>query len=149
MEITRRYCQNCHRLFTLKRNPQQHYCGKQPCQNARKRAWRKQKRTRDADYQANQKRSNERWRKSHSDYWRQYREKHPDYAQSNRERQRLRDQNRAQKALAKNASPLAKSDALQEEIAVKSGTYQLIPVEHAPLAKSDALTVKISVISIH
>lgn len=152
MEKRKRCCTHCHLSFIPSRNIQQHYCGEQVCQNARKRNWRKHKRRSDGDYRENQQRANKKWQQHRSDYWHQYRESHPNYAQRNREQQRLRDQQRSRKVCKSDAFHLAKSDALPNTKTpldtVKSGIYRLIPVMRCDLAKSDALTVEISVVTI-
>lgn len=126
----------------MKRNPNQHYCSENRCQQYRKSVWRQSKMKNDADYRANQRVANKRWQSKQTDYWRRYRVKHPEYVERNRKAQRVRDG-----TTSLNASHLAKSDALFEETQIAPGTYWLTPdtVEH--LAKSDALLVKIHVLS--
>ena len=139
--MSKKRCVQCHCAFIPLRNPDQRFCNKRPCQNARKRQWRKQKRSKDPDYRENQRRA----QKKSSYYWNNYRQTHPEYTQRNRNKQKIRDMRRARSELARK-SHLAKSDALMANNLIKSGTYRLIPT-YPNLAKSDALTVNISLIT--
>jgi hypothetical protein len=146
----KRHCKHCGVGFLVKRNPKQHYCSKLACQRARKNHWRCDKRRHDSDYITNQNSANQRWRTNHPDYWKHYRASHPTYVQQNRAQQRLRDgtgKNHLQRLVNRDASPLAKSDALNEKNPVPSGAYWLIPRIDGYLAKSDALPVEINLIT--
>jgi len=146
--MKKRNCYQCSDSFTPARNPKQSYCSKLSCQNARKNAWRKQKRQDDPDYREDQKRTHQQWLERKQNYWRDYRDSHPKYVQGNREQTRLRKQKRASNAVEENtASRFAKSDAFNDERPIKSGIYQLIPVPPPGFAKSDALMVEISLIT--
>jgi hypothetical protein len=136
----KRNCIHCKQLFSIKRNPQQQFCGQQLCQRVRKNQWRQSKLQSDADYKDNQAQANKRWQQRHQDYWRTYRLKHPQYTTKNREREHQRQR---QKRLFEKQSLFAKSDAYHGLTTIESGTYELIPV----FAKSDALHVEIKVIS--
>jgi hypothetical protein len=119
-------CVKCGDAFVVKRNPQQEYCGKPACQNARKNRWRQLKLKKDHDYRVNQKKADQHWHQRNTSYWRQYRAAHPNYVEKNRVLQRQRDQKRG-----KNASQicLAKSDASMAKNDDFSGIYQLLPLE--------------------
>jgi hypothetical protein len=156
MEKKQKSCRHCCRSFTPKRNPRQHYCSQQACQNARKCEWRKQKRSSDSDYKENQRRANQSWQQCHPNYWRNYRQAHPAYTQHNREQTRLRRQQKqrldaSDPASQGDASQFAKSDAFSRtEIGLnllKSGTYRLIPASCPEFAKSDALIVSLAVVA--
>jgi hypothetical protein len=156
MEKKQKSCSHCRRSFTPTRNPRQHYCSQQACQNARKYEWRKQKRSSDNDYKENQRRANQSWQQCHPDYWRNYRQSHPDYAQRNREQTRSRRQqkqclNASDPASKDDASQFAKSDAFpraeMDLSLLRSGTYRLTPASCAEFAKSDALIVSLSVVA--
>lgn len=111
----------------------QKYCGEKECQRARKRKWQKQKMETDADYRANQKDCQLRWRENNPDYWRNYRKKNKQYCDRNRLQQKIRDSKR------RSRSALAKMDTLNPENFQISGRYYLLPL----LAKMDALEVDI------
>ena len=147
MERTRKRCAHCHQTFRTKRNPAQHHCAKQACQNARKRHWRKHKHIGDPDYRENRRRANKKWKKHHAGYWRKYRTTHPEYVERNRQQQQQRDRQRAKSKFERDASPLAKGDALAAKNAIQSGVYRITPVPDIDLAKSDALLVKISLMT--
>jgi hypothetical protein len=116
MEKFSRCCAYCRQPFVPLRNLKQQYCGEAICQNARKRNWRKQKHTHDADYRQNQRHAEQRWQQRHPDYWKQYRAAHPDYAKRNREQSRRRQrQHRLKEANnppKEDISLFANSDAL-------------------------------------
>jgi hypothetical protein len=137
-----RNCKNCGVIFISKRNPNQYYCNKVSCQNARKNSWRVQKRSEDPDYLDNHKLANKNWRERNQKYWCQYRKQHPECIIRNRQLQRSRDKRRRCQA----PHDLAKSDAFDVNSSIKSGTYKLLPI-NSLLAKSDALIVEISLIT--
>ncbi len=149
--MKRRRCKNknCRCLFVVSpRHPNQQYCSKKACQNARKRKWEREKLATDVTYQKNKEDSQERWLLKRPCYWKEYREKNPDYTKRNREKQKERDQSkRASKTDASILKNLAKTDASNVENHITSGVYALIPVNKNNLAKTDALTVKITNIS--
>lgn len=146
-----RQCSCCHSTFRIKRNPNQTYCTKTTCQNARKHQWRQKKLNQDKDYKANQKSSNQQWQSKNQNYWREYRDKNPDYAANNRSKQKLRNQRQqAIRQAAQHLPAIAKSDALEAKNPLKTGDYALVRiVRHEPdtIAKSDALIAKIVLLS--
>jgi hypothetical protein len=76
----RKRCAACGDGFTQRRNvPSQQYCSKSECQRERRRRWRKEKLSQDADYRANQAAAQRRWHERHPEYWRRYRQSHPEY----------------------------------------------------------------------
>ena len=134
-------CAHCRRVFLPDpRVKNQRFCGKKPCQRARKTLWQRQKMASDPDYQANHTDSQRAWQKRNPDYWRAYRHRRPDYCQRNRLLQKHRDNNR------RRLHGLAKMDALKPIWFVKPGTYYLIPEPGSSLAKMDALSQKFHVI---
>jgi len=142
--MDRRCCVQCHYAFTPCRNPLQRFCNKRSCQNARKRQWRKQKRSKDPDYHENQRSAQKKWQAKSPKYWRDYRKAHPKYTYRNRQKTRERKQLASCK---RDASRFAKSDALQIKIPIKPGTYSLVPIHNTRFAKSDALTMKFALIT--
>jgi hypothetical protein len=142
-------------LFIPPRNPQQQFCSRRLCQNARKSNWRRAKHKNDPDYRENQNHACKRWRKKNPDYWKQYRSTHPLYTDNNRQQQKQRKQMLGKKSLGgsetspfANGTPqFANSDAYPSKNPVKAGTYQLVPVPCPGFANSDALIVEISVIT--
>lgn len=85
-------CAHCSCLFSPDpRVKNQRYCSKKECQRARKRLWQKEKLACDPDYKLNHRESNEQWRSSNPDYWKDYRLSHPEYTYRNRELQKIRD----------------------------------------------------------
>lgn len=148
MPSKKRFCPVCENSFMTKRNPTQCYCHREECQRFRKNQWRRQKREQDADYRENQRQAQARWRQQQAGYWRTYRATHPDYQERNRERQRQRDARRRHAIAVSVTNPdLAKSDVLNRNLSIPSGTYDLIPANGPVLAKSDAFRVKITLIS--
>ena len=128
-------------------NQQQEFCHRIQCQNARKRRWRQNKRSRDPDYKINDQASSKAWRRKNPKYWSEYRKTHPEYVLRNRQKQFIRDQLRNRdKCKVDAASLLANSDASHVENLIKHGIYRVIP-QNTDLANSDALLVEISVIS--
>ena len=121
----------------------QSYCGERVCQRSRKAAWQRQSLSRDRDHCANQRLSQEAWRREHANYWAEYRRRRPDIAERNRRLQARRDRKRRHQAA--DSPVLAKMDALipKPPEFYASGEYWLVPV----LAKMDALRVKILVVS--
>jgi hypothetical protein len=108
-------CQCCKRRFHS--HPavcEQRYCSDPECQKARKRAWQKEKLTKDSDYRANQAEAQKRWRSRNRDYWGQYRKRNPAYTEKNRMGQRERNRVR------RSGAGIAKMDELIVEIAVVS-----------------------------
>ena len=125
----------------------QSYCGDKSCQQSRKTAWQRQSLARDHDHRANQRQSQEAWRRANPSYWTEYRRQHPDKAERNRRLQARRDRKRRHRQSKEFSLPvLAKMDALTAPNSPELQAnieYWLVPV----LAKMDALRVKIVVIS--
>jgi hypothetical protein len=141
----RKRCAACGDGFTQRRNvPSQQYCSKSECQRERRRRWRKEKLSQDADYRANQAAAQRRWHERHPDYWGRYRQSHPEYTARNREQQCARNRRRG----ARRPSPagIAKMDAYEAKKPVSSGTYRLIPVRGPGIAKMDTYIVKMQVL---
>lgn len=109
----------------------QRYCERKECQRVRRRLWQQEKMRSDPDYQGNQRDCRRRWRKQNPDYWREYRMSHPLYVERNRLLQRMRDEKRRRKNLAK-------MDAFKRVSLLESGTYYVVP-DGVDLAKMDAL----------
>ena len=133
-------CLACADVFEASpRVPQQTYCPRQECQRERRRLWQKQKRQNDADYKANQRQCQRRWREAHPDYSKEYRTVHLDYVERNRAQQVHRNATHRNGAVAKMdvnalASPLA------------SGLYRLSPVSTGEIAKMGSWIVRITVL---
>ncbi len=127
-------CAHCGHLFTP--NPRvknQRYCGKKPCQRARKRKWQKEKLATDPDYKANQRACQIDWHRQHPGYYRKYRQGNPRYCQRNTLLQSCRN--------AK-ARVIAKMDALEPAPVNKPGAFYLLPL----IAKMDASAQKVLII---
>jgi hypothetical protein len=139
-------CQHCHRSLSRRRHlPNQTFCRQKPCQNARKNKWRKEKLASDADYKADQRDAQRRWREKNPGYSRSYRERHPGYVGANRSGQKIRNMRRRPPG---SGPPLiAKSDASHEKNSLNPGLYIIQRVEADGIAKSDASFVRITSIS--
>lgn len=126
----------------------QFYCNSKPCQNARKNAWRQQKKATDPEACAKQqKTSNERWRKNKPAhlYQSDYRETHPEYVKKNKIEQRQRNQKRQKFDSAKALKKIVKSDTFCSEIE-KTDIYRmkiLTPNVSEKIVKSDAFVVQL------
>jgi hypothetical protein len=130
-------CKHCRRLFRPDpRVKNQCYCSEKPCQRARKNLWQKQKLHKDPDYQANQKRCQQQWRKKNPHYWQDYRKDNPKYVKRNRLLQKCRDKNRSSLPV------VANMDASETFSCVKPGPYYLLPV----LANMDVSIQKVVLI---
>ncbi len=122
---------DCRSLFIPNPRVKNHrYCDKEDCQRVRKRRWQRQKMKADPQYHVDQLESQQCWIEQNPDCWQRYRNQKPEYVERNRLLQKLRDQKRR----AKN---LAKMDALRQESDVKAGSYYLIP-DTTDLAKMDS-----------
>jgi len=113
----------------------QSYCGRKPCQRARKRKWQKQKMAVDPDYKANQRECQIDWHARHPDYYRKYRQKHPAYCQRNRLLQNVRNAR---------ARVIAKMDTLESASIKHTRAFYLLPL----IAKMDASAQKVIIIPI-
>jgi hypothetical protein len=139
-------CQHCHRTFPRHRHlPNQTFCLRKPCQNARKNKWRKEKLASDVDYKANQWDAQKRWREKNSGYSRSYRENHPGYVEANRSGQKIRNMRR--KPPGAEPPLIAKSDASHGKNSLNPGLYIIQRVKADGIAKSDASFVRITSIS--
>jgi len=119
----------------------QWYCSALECQKARKRAWQKERLTKDRDYRANQAEAQRQWRSRNKDYWGQYRKRNPAYTEKNRIGQRERNRRR------RSGSGIAKMDELTRISVIRSGRYRLVPFCNPGIAKMDELIVEIAVVS--
>jgi len=146
--MDKRRCVSCRAVFTVRAQvPEQRYCSAPGCQRERRRRWQREKRCNDPDYRENQRQAQQRWARSHREYWRRYRAEHPEYTAANRAKQRDRDRRQRERKLASPArAELAKSDASTPDSLLFSGTYRLVPVTR-PLAKMDVWTVEIHPLS--
>jgi len=135
-------CLACADLFEASpRVPQQNYCPRDECQRERRRLWQKQKRQSDADYKANQRQCQRRWREAHPEYSKGYRTVHPEYVERNRAQQLHRNATHREAAVAKmdlnaQASPLV------------SGLYRLSRAGRGDIAKMDSWIVRITVLAV-
>jgi len=148
--MVKRRCVACARLFEPRRHvPHQRYCSRPECQRARRRCWQREKLAADADYRANQAAAQQRWRKRHPEYWRDYRRCHPGYTERNRTEQRERNRRRRLVAAVVASAPrIANRDVYEAKDPVVSGLYRLIPVTGAGVAKMDAYVVKMQVMAV-
>lgn len=152
MKTKRFQCRHCRRINQARVKGQK-YCGGEACQRARKRDWRREKRSVDPDYRANQRASNEKWlefRWGAAAYHREYRRRRKaSAAEKNAVIGCVETEGSALEATSLFAPELerirksAKSDATPGENPIKSGRYVIFPES----AKSDAILVKISFIS--
>ena len=123
---------NCRRPFVPDPRVKDHrYCGRKECRRLRKRRWQSEKMKTDPDYRKNQQESHQCWIEQNRDYYQRYRAKNPEYVKRNRLLQKLRDQKRRDRSLAK-------MDASNSLFHVKPGCYYLIPAKD-DLAKMDPL----------
>jgi hypothetical protein len=130
----KRRCQCCGKTFRPRPQvPNQQYCSQRACQNARKRAWQKDKRERDPDYRENQRSAQKRWADRNPDYWRRWREGHPAYQDRNRQQQTERNARRqaraedAEQPSSGASEAIAKSDVWTAETVLDPGTYRVVP----------------------
>jgi hypothetical protein len=124
---------NCRRPFVPDpRVKNHHYCGRKECRRLRKRRWQSEKMKTDPDYRKNQQESHQCWMEQNRDYYQRYRAKNPQYVTRNRLLQKLRDQKRRGRTLAK-------MDSSNPLYPVKPGYYHLIPANR-DLAKMDPIS---------
>jgi hypothetical protein len=110
--------------------PNQRYCSKRACQQARKRDWQNRKRREDPDYRDNQREAQRRWAGAHGGYWRTWREAHPAYVERNRLLQRKRNARRRRGRSVGGCGAsrgIAKMDAWRPESGFPPGTYRVVP----------------------
>jgi len=125
---------NCRRPFVPDPRVKDHrYCGRKECRRLRKRRWQSEKMKTDPDYRKNQQESHQCWMEQNRDYYKRYRAKNPEYVKRNRLLQKLRDQKRRDRSLAK-------MDASEGRNHIESGTYLLVPPS---LAKKDTSGQKV------
>lgn len=149
MNIKKRRCRHCGRLFIVCNKVKKHdFCKREECQRARKNRWQKEKMKSDQAYHEDEKLSQQDWCDNHPEYWKQYRETNKLYTDANREKQRFRNARRGKKPpKVSPEEPIAKMDALSKQNAVISGRYRLVPLELELIAKMDAIIVEIRTIS--
>jgi len=135
-------CRCCGKAFRPRPQvPNQQYCSERACQNARKRAWQKDKRDRDSDYRENQRSAQKRWAVRNPDYWRRWRESHPAYRERNRQQQTERNAQRkaraedAEQPSSEASGAIAKSDVWTAETILDPGTYRVVPWVGGPDCK--------------
>jgi hypothetical protein len=138
----KRRCRCCGKRFRPRPQvPNQRYCSQRACQNARKRAWQKDKRERDPDYRENQRSAQKRWAACNPDYWRRWREGHPAYQDRNRQQQTERNARRpagaedAEQPSSGASGAIAKSDVWMAETILDPGTYRVVPWVGGPDCK--------------
>lgn len=128
----------------------QKYCSNKECQQTRKTLWQKSKIKNDPAYKANQKDALHCWQIKNPTYYRDYRQKHPEYTDKNRKKSRERYQNKknsTKTSLNLSQTPdFAKMDVASSQLPIKSGRYELLPLEANGVAKMDAAIVQIIVI---
>lgn len=143
----KRVCRCCECWFIPRANvPNQQYCSRRICQNARRQRWRKHKLSADPDYKADQYAAQRRWCEKNPDYWKRYRGSHHEYGKSNRQKQKERNRKRG-KLHTDHGAVIAKRYALKPPNDIISGLYTLSPVAGVMIAKSDALLVKLELIT--
>lgn len=132
--MEKRRCRCCGKTFRPRPQvPNQQYCSERACQNARKRAWQKDKRDRDPDYRENQRSAQRRWAARNPDYWRRWREGHPAYQERNRQQQAERNARRRVQADTSErrssgvVDAIAKSAVWTAETVLAPGTYRVVP----------------------
>ena len=124
---------NCRRPFVPDPRVKNHrYCSRKECRRLRKRRWQSEKMKTDPDYRKNQQESHQCWIEQNRDYYRSYRAKNPQQVTRNRLLQKLRDQKRRDRSLAK-------MDTSKSLYSVKPGYYHLIPAKR-DLAKMDPIS---------
>ena len=136
--MDKRRCRYCGKTFRPRPQvPNQKYCSDRACQNARKRAWQKNRGNRDSDYRENQRSAQQRWAARNPDDWRRWREAHPAYQERNRQQQAERNARRGGQVTEPNpasgvAGPIAKSDVSTSETALDPSTYRVVPWGGSP-----------------
>lgn len=149
MENKRFRCAHCRKLHSVRVEGQK-YCGSQACQRARKKRWRRQKYSEDADYRLNQKQSTQAWLESQggpAEYYRRYRKRRRSEEGASPE-QRLASGVEGEIAslfvpVSSESDASANRDAFLGESPIKTGRYKMWPAS----ANRDAILVEISVIT--
>ena len=149
--MQKRPCTACRKLFVPDAHvPGQRFCQEKRCQRERRRRWQKSKRQNDADYRDNERRVQRSWSARHPQYWRAWRGEHPGYRERNRLKQRQRDEKRrGVRVLAPAGRVLANGDESVPVLPLRSGTYELRPVNEGSgvLANGDVWKVQIAMLS--
>src|SRR5262245_866577 len=97
-----RSCHYCQQKFQQSiYRPQQSVCSRADCQRQRRRDYHRDRIRNDAAYAEDVRASQQKWRASHPEYWKQYRQRHPELVEKNRKQQHQRDQKRRVVNLAK------------------------------------------------
>lgn len=143
-------CRHCGKR--TRKNPRiksyQGYCGSQPCQQARKNRWERERLENNLSYHTRRKSQKKHWRENRPDhqYQQQYRQTHPIYEETNRQKQLLRNKKATKIALESLVKKIVKTDALNAESLVGRGLYEILPYKTRPgkkIVKTDALIVEI------
>ena len=144
------YCRHCGKR--TRKNPRikphQGYCGSQPCQQARKNRWERERLENNPDYHTQRKSQKRHWRDHRPDhqYQQQYRQSHPLYEETNRKKQLIRNKKASQIAFESRFQKIVKTDALIAENPASRGLYEILPYKMRPgkkIVKTDALIVEI------
>ncbi len=145
--LKRKRCQNkdCGRLLVpCPQVPNQKFCSRKECQQARKREWNRKKLASDPEYQEARKDAQKRWKDKNPTYWKDYRPRHSEYTRKNREQQRIRNQKQRQK---RSVPMIVKTDESIPTNNVLTGRYKIIPIRADMIVKTDECIVEITAIS--
>ena len=145
--LKRKRCQNkdCGRLLVpCPQVPNQKFCSRKECQQARKREWNRKKLASDPEYQEARKDAQKRWKDKNPTYWKDYRSRHSEYTRKNREQQRIRNQKQRQK---RSVPMIVKTDESIPTNNVLTGRYKIIPIRADMIVKTDECIVEITAIS--
>jgi hypothetical protein len=93
MENAKRCCSCKLEIQCRSQNPNQKYCAKKVCQNARKRLW-KARRRQGPDYRETERAAQKAWREKNPSYMANYRRNNPEYVARNRQQQGARNARR-------------------------------------------------------
>jgi len=150
--MQKRPCAACRKQFVPDAHvPGQRFCQEKRCQRERRRRWQKNKRRSDVDYRDNEQRVQRSWAEQHPQYWRAWRGEHPGYRERNRLKQRQRDEKRrGVRVVVQAGRVLANGDESTPLLPLRSGTYELRPVNEegsAGLANGDVWRVQIAMLS--
>jgi hypothetical protein len=143
-------CRHCGKR--TRKNPRikshQSYCGSQPCQQARKNRWEREKLENFPEYHDRRKKQKAHWREHRPghQYQQQYRQSHPLYEETNRKKQFLRNKKASQIAFESRFQKIVKTDAFGAGSLASRGLYEILPYKMRPgekIVKTDALIVEI------
>jgi len=159
----RKRCRNkdCGALFVPCRQvPDQEYCSRKECQQARKREWNKKKLASYQDYKEARRAAQKRWKEKNPTYWQEYRARHPEYTRKNRQQQKLRNQKRQKsppvseiagkrtcEIAGKRTCEIAKTDESSPIKNRLTGRYKIVPIHADLIAKTDECIVEIIALS--